>query len=30
MVFDGKTYLQFLLEEGEKNYGLGLNFKTVE
>ena len=29
-VFDGKTYLQFPLEVGEKIFGLGLNFKTVE
>jgi len=27
---DGKTYLQFPLEIGEKIFGLGLNFKTVE
>ena len=30
VVFDGKTYLQFPLEVGEKIFGLGLNFKTVE
>lgn len=29
-LIDGKTYLRFPLEEGEKIYGLGLNFKTVE
>lgn len=29
-VVDGKTYLRFPLEEGEKIFGLGLNFKTVE
>ena len=29
VVFDGKTYLQFPLEIGEKIFGLGLNFKTV-
>lgn len=27
---DGKTYIQFPLEKGEKIFGLGLNFKTVE
>lgn len=27
---DGKTYLRFPLAKGEKIYGLGLNFKTVE
>ena len=27
---DGKTYLRFPLEEKEKIFGLGLNFKTVE
>ncbi|MDL2256162.1 DUF5110 domain-containing protein [Parabacteroides sp. OttesenSCG-928-G06] len=27
---DGKTYLRFPLEKGEKIFGLGLNFKTVE
>lgn len=27
---DGKTYVRFPLQEGEKIYGLGLNFKTVE
>src|SRR5665648_323563 len=27
---DGKLYLQFPLEVGEKVFGLGLNFKTVE
>lgn len=27
---DGKTYIRFPLERGEKIYGLGLNFKTVE
>lgn len=27
---DGKTYIRFPLEEGEKIFGLGLNFKTVE
>ena len=27
---DGKTYLRFPLEEQEKIFGLGLNFKTVE
>ncbi len=30
VVFDGKTYLHFPLEVGEKIFGLGLNFKTVE
>lgn len=30
VVFDGKTYLRFPLEAGEKIFGLGLNFKTVE
>ncbi len=30
VVFDGKTYLKFPLELGEKIFGLGLNFKTVE
>ena len=30
VVFDGKTYLEFPLEKGEKIFGLGLNFKTVE
>ena len=30
VAFDGKTYLQFPLEVGEKIFGLGLNFKTVE
>jgi len=30
IVVDGKTYLSFPLEKGEKIYGLGLNFKTVE
>ena len=29
-VTDGKTYLRFPLEEGEKIFGLGLNFQTVE
>lgn len=29
-VIDGKTYIRFPLEEGEKIFGLGLNFKTVE
>ena len=29
-VIDGKTYLSFPLNEGEKIFGLGLNFKTVE
>lgn len=29
-VVDGKTYLRFPLEKGEKIFGLGLNFKTVE
>ena len=28
--FDGKMYLKFPLDEGEKIYGLGLNFKTIE
>ncbi len=28
--FDGKVYLQFPLDEGEKIYGLGLNFKTIQ
>lgn len=27
---DGKTYLRFPLAKGEKIYGLGLNFKTIE
>ena len=27
---DGKTYIRFPLEKGEKKFGLGLNFKTVE
>ena len=27
---DGKTYLRLPLEKGEKIFGLGLNFKTVE
>lgn len=27
---DGKTYLRFPLDKGEKIFGLGLNFKTVE
>lgn len=27
---DGKTYIRFPLEKGEKIYGLGLNFKTIE
>lgn len=27
---DGKTYISFPLEEGEKIFGLGLHFKTVE
>lgn len=29
-VIDGKTYIRFPLEEGEKIFGLGLNFKAVE
>ena len=29
-VIDGKTYIRFPLEEKEKIFGLGLNFKTVE
>lgn len=29
-VADGKTYLSFPLDKGEKIYGLGLNFKTVD
>ncbi len=29
-VYDGKTYLRFPLEQQEKIFGLGLNFKTVE
>ncbi|PXV59960.1 alpha-D-xyloside xylohydrolase [Dysgonomonas alginatilytica] len=29
-VIDGKTYLRFPLDENEKIWGLGLNFKTVE
>lgn len=29
-VIDGKTYIRFPLDKGEKIYGLGLNFKTVE
>ena len=29
-ISDGKTYLRFPLAEGEKIFGLGLNFKTVE
>ena len=29
-LIDGKTYIRFPLEEGEKIFGLGLNFKTVE
>jgi len=29
-VYDGKTYIRFPLDEGEKLYGLGLNFKSVE
>ena len=28
-VFDGKTYLRFPLDKGERLYGLGLNFKSV-
>jgi alpha-D-xyloside xylohydrolase len=27
---DGKTYIRFPLDKGEKIFGLGLNFKTVE
>jgi len=27
---DGKTYIRFPLQRGEKIFGLGLNFKTVE
>ena len=27
---DGKTYISFPLEKGEKIFGLGLHFKTVE
>ncbi|MEP7258557.1 MAG: TIM-barrel domain-containing protein [Flavitalea sp.] len=30
VIMDGKTYLKFPLAKGEKIYGLGLNFKTVE
>ena len=29
-VYDGKTYLRFPLDQNEKIFGLGLNFKTVE
>lgn len=29
-VIDGKTYIRFPLDKGEKIFGLGLNFKTVE
>ena len=29
-IIDGKTYIRFPLERGEKIFGLGLNFKTVE
>lgn len=29
-LIDGKTYIRFPLEKGEKIFGLGLNFKTVE
>ena len=29
-LIDGKTYIRFPLEKGEKLFGLGLNFKTVE
>jgi alpha-D-xyloside xylohydrolase len=29
-VFDGKTYLRLPLDQNEKIFGLGLNFKTVE
>lgn len=29
-VYDGKTYLKFPLDQNEKIFGLGLNFKTVE
>lgn len=29
-LFDGKTYIRFPLDEGEKIFGLGLNFKSVE
>ena len=29
-IIDGKTYIRFPLEKGEKIFGLGLNFKTVE
>ncbi len=29
-LIDGKTYLRFQLDKGEKIFGLGLNFKTVE
>ena len=29
-VYDGKTYLRFPLDQNEKIFGLGLNFKTVD
>ena len=29
-LIDGKTYIRFPLAKGEKIYGLGLNFKTVD
>ena len=29
-LYDGKTYLRFPLDQTEKIFGLGLNFKTVE
>ena len=29
-VIDGKTFIRFPLDKGEKIFGLGLNFKTVE
>ena len=28
-VIDGKTFIRFPLDKGEKIFGLGLNFKTV-
>ncbi len=29
-IYDGKTYIRFPLDEGEKLFGLGLNFNSVE
>ncbi len=29
-IYDGKTYIRFPLDQNEKIFGLGLNFKTVE